>query len=252
MRLRSSKPSIKKSQIKVYNNINTLMDIYAGGEAPARRYATPGSGPASYRTRSSKAAIGPPKATVIPRRYNSHGPLDLVPPLPGDEEAKPSSAGLRRQPMSESNMTSVRAQNASYRQNLELGEAIKARPTNDDRLLPALSIAGSPGTPTIFSGAKELFQQSDDSLEDSGGESEDPAEEYRPTAPRRRVKKKNREPEQEDHIPFLRHTYRYHTPENRHPPPHPGRPGRRDDSSSPVPVKRFLPREPTPTISPLS
>jgi hypothetical protein len=203
------------------------------------------SGLAAYRTRHSKA-ISPPKATLIHKRYGSHEPTDLAAQgastTSDDKRANPFNAVVRRRSLSTNSTKFFSTQAPDLKPNPAVGLnlGISADPS---ALLPALPIAGSPGTPTLISGAKELFQH----FEDSSGESDAPGDEYRLAAPRKRVKKRNvARSEEEADIPVLFNTHRCHTPENLHPPPQPGRP-QRYDSSSPPPVKRFFPRDSTPT-----
>ena len=239
--------SPKRSQIVVYKDPNTIIDIYAGSTPPARRYAQTGTRPA--RVGLPKPAIGPPKA-VIHRRYGSHEPSELfksigiVPPLK-IQRANSLGSEDRERPILDKKIRDD-----------ELARVTQPVETINDKagLLPALPIAGSPGTPTFFVGAKEGFEPSDDSSCESDAESASPSSEYRPTLYRTRVtRKESEEPEDAQNAPARFPSNSYHTPENRYPHPYMDRRGRlpltRVDSS-PTPMRRtYARRDPTPTFS---
>lgn len=121
------------------------------------------------------------------------------------------------------------------------------------KLLPALPIAGSPGSPTFFAGNKELFEVSDESSLDSDAESASPGSEYRPTLFRVYRSKEADETTDEHKTPTGIPIHSYRTPENRYPRPYGnGRVKGRvpHEDSSPIPLRRvFAPRELTPNFS---
>ncbi|KIM23877.1 hypothetical protein M408DRAFT_27475 [Serendipita vermifera MAFF 305830] len=237
-----------KTPITVYHDPNTIIDIYAGGSTPAKRYATHGTRPRGFRATPPRPLVYPNKV-IVHRRYGSHEPSELLerPVIPVIKAPRASSLNSeeRRRPMSDRNTNEV----------LLAGIGQEAS-GYDVKLLPALPVAGSPRPPAIGEEEIKAYESSENLSVGSDAESASPSSNYRPNwFSRYATDHQANEPTNEQRTRENSPSDSIRTPENRYLRPYGYRRivrGRLCPPGGDPPVYKrrvFAPRELTPTFS---